>query len=305
MSRHFYIIILNFVFLTAVSQTYVSVDPNNVEQVKRLGLKSLKEYKDSSLTSEYQFDKQGRMTVSKWFDLLGCHQDSMFYPTSNIKIVNLYDNNGKLTMFFKTLKSNNIEITETYTCKGNSNDCVLSKKTELRFEKGIKTYHKTIVNNKIVYEEVLKYINGKYVSNEITSYDYNNKDSLLNVTNSKSFKDYTENTHTYTNEKYATYKIGTSKIDTTFDYRDENEELIKFNNGNKKVAAVVFDASGNIIGSNNYIYLNPSTVKKISRTYDIKTKLYYELISIMKYNDKGLLYKINSDTSYKYEYYTK
>jgi hypothetical protein len=305
MSRHFYIIILSFLFLSAVSQTYVSVDPYNPEQVKSLGLKSLKKYKDSSLSSEYQFDKQGRMTVSKWFDLLGCHQDSMFYPTSNIKIVNLYDNNGKLTMYFKTLKNNNKEINETYTCKGNSRDYILTKKTELHFEKGIKTYLKVIENNKIVYEEVLKYNNGKYASNEITSYDYNNKDSLLNVTNSKSFKDYTKNTHTYTNEKYATYKIGTSKIDTTFDYRDENEELIEFSSDNKPIAAIVFDASGNIIGSNNYIYLNPSTVKKISRTYDVKTKLYYELIAIMKYNDKGLLYKINSDTNYKYEYYAK
>jgi len=303
MNRNIYIIILNFVFLTAISQTYISVDPYKAEQVKSLGLKSLKIYKDTSLTNEYQFDKQGRMTLSKWFDLLGCHLDSIYYPTSNTKIVNLYNNKGKLTMYFKTLKLDNKEFNETYERKENNKSFILTKNTELHFENGKKIYHKDIVNNKIVYEENFKYKNGEFVSSNLTAYDYNNSDSLMNITNIKSFKDYSKNTHSYTNEKYATYKIGTS-VDTTYDYRDENEELIEFNTASKTIAALVFDESGNIIGSNNYIYINPNTVKKISRTYDIKAKSYTEFISIMYYN-KGLLSKINTDTEYKYEYYAK
>jgi len=298
-----FILTLGCVFGQTVTpkQKLISFDPYKPDEVKVLKLKSYKIYKDTALDNSYQFDIKGRLIETKWFDLNGRHLDSTFYLPNNITIRKYFENDNKIIRYFKYFQTKEKYISETFERNAKTNDFEVTQASEIHYKNGNKVFHKTMEYNKVNYIQEIEYKNGKYFSETEKYYDYK-KDTLANITYIRSHKD-SSTIYRYTNEKY-TRKIS-SATDTAFSYWDDNNEFIEYKEKDKTIVQICFDDYGNIASSTNFIYIDPKTVKKISRQYDRRSKQYYETISVLHYNESGFMIKMNDNIYHKYEFYAK
>ncbi|MBS1636908.1 MAG: hypothetical protein JST26_13405 [Bacteroidetes bacterium] len=283
------------------AQKYISIDPYTPKAIKALKLKSYRIYKDTSLLYSYSFDTRGRIIESRWFDGMGRHLDSSFYWSGHITINRIYSHNNEVNIYFKQFKTKKHYTSETYQWNSKNSNFEKTSGWELRFKKGKKVYHKTTENGKVTYIEEIKYRHGKFLCSTQIYYNYL-KDSLVNMTLLRNHKDSTVRVQ-HTHEKYARVLVDTVSRDTSFYYSDENSAAITYNEKGRPIVQVSFDDSGNINGTNNFIYLNDKTVKKICRIYDTIQKNYQETIHILHYNDFGFLVQLNNSEFYKYEFY--
>ena len=300
-----FILTLGCVFGQTITprQKLISFDPYKPDEVKVLKLKSYKIYKDTTLDNSYQFDIKGRLIETKWFDLNGRHLDSTFYLSNNITIRKHFGNEDKINMYFKYFQTKEKYTSETFERNAKTNDFMVRQASEIHYKNGNKVFHKTMEYNKVNYIQEIEYKNGKYISETEKYYDYK-KDTLANVTYIRSHKD-SSTIYRYTNEKYARIKVNTSIKDTSFYYWDDNKELIEYKEKDKTIVQIYFDDYGNIASSTNFIYIDPRTVKKISRQYDRRSNQYNETTVVLHYNDEGFLVKTNDNIFHKYEFYTK
>jgi hypothetical protein len=299
-----FIFTLTFVFgqKVAPTQKLISFDPYKPEEVIALKLKSYKIFKDTTLDKSYQFDIKGRLIETKWFDLNGRHLDSTLYLPNDITIRKLYENDNKVNMYFKYFQTKEKYTLEIFQRNSKTNEFEVTKASEIHYKNGKKIFHKTSEYNKVDYIQEIQYKNGKFLSQTEWYYDYK-KDTLANVTFIRSHKD-SSTIYRYSNEKYTRIKVDTIP-DTTFYYSDDNNEFIEYKENDKTIVQICFDDYGNIASSTNFIYLDPKTIKQISRQYDRRSYQYNETIFVLHYNDKGFLVKTNDNIFHKYEFYVK
>jgi len=283
-------------------QKLISFDPYKPEEVKTLKLKSYKIYKDTTLDKSYQFDIHGRLIETMWFDLSGRHLDSTFYLPNNFTIRKLYQNDNKVNMYFKYFQTKEKYTSEIFQRNSKTNDFEVTKASEIHYKNGKKIFHKTIEFDKVNYIQEIRYKNGKFLSQTERYYDYK-KDTLANVTYIRSHRD-SSTICRYTNEIYARMKFDTIP-DTTFYYTDSNSDVIEYKEKDKTIIEIYFDEYGNIEASTNFIYIDPKTIKQISRQYYTKTNQYNEIFFVLHYDDQGFLVKTNDNIFHKYEFYGK